>query len=128
MTKSRSLLALGTLVLALSGFVVAQVPFLNDVTGRWNVQVEAPGQTMASALVLQQQGDSVTGRFQSEVGETPVWGEMRGDTLVFGMNLNMQGQTLEIWGRGVLRGEDEMRGNLDISGMGTIPFTARRAR
>jgi hypothetical protein len=128
MSRARAVLSLGTLVLALSAFVFEAGPFANDVTGRWNVQVDAPGQAMVSTLVLQQEGDSVRGQFLSDLGETPVRGEVRGDTLIFGMSLNMQGQAIEIWGRGILRSEDEMRGNLDLSGMASLPFTARRAR
>jgi hypothetical protein len=129
MSKARLVLSLGILVLVTSAFVVEQAARVNDVSGRWNVQVNAQGQAMASSLVLQQDGDSITGRFQSDLGETPVRGSVRGDTVFFGMSLNMGGQALDVWGRGVLQNEDEMRGQLDVmGGMASLPFTARRAR
>ncbi len=125
MTKPRAIFAAAALFLSLSGFTAA-AHMLADLTGTWNVSVQTPDQTVSSTLVVKQKGDSLSGSLESELGSAPLVGAVKGDTVSFNFSLDMGGQALVVQARGLLSDANNMSGQLDVSGMGVMPFTAKR--
>ncbi len=125
MTKTRAIFAAAALFLSLSAFTSA-ARVLADLTGTWNVSVQTPDQTMSSTLIVKQMGDSLSGSLESELGSAPMVGSVKGDTVAFNFSLDMGGQALVIQAQGLLSDKNSMSGQLDVSGMGVMPFTAKR--
>jgi hypothetical protein len=126
MTKSRALLLATTLFVGLSAFTANANRFLADLSGTWNVSVQTPDQTVASTLVVEQKGDSITGVLSSEIGQANVRGAVKGDTVNFSFGLDMGGQAIDIAATALLTDADNMSGSMDVAGMGNMPFSARR--
>jgi hypothetical protein len=101
---------------------------LFDISGTWVVSVQTPdAQTMSSTLILEQKGDSVNGTLSSEIGQANVRGIVQGDTVRFSFGLDMGGQALEVNAAALLTDKDNMQGQMDVTGMGPLPFSARRS-
>jgi hypothetical protein len=126
MTKSRAILLATTLFVGLSAFTANADRFLADLTGTWNVSVQTPDQSVASTLVVEQKGDSITGVLSSEIGQANVRGAVKGDTVNFSFGLDMGGQAIDIAATALLTDADNMSGSMDVAGMGNMPFSARR--
>ncbi len=127
MTKPRALLAATALFLSVTAFTTAE-RVLADLTGTWNVSVQTPDQAVSSTLIVAQKGDSLSGNLESELGSAPVLGSVKGDTVTFDFGLDMGGQVINIRAMGLLTDKDNMSGQMDVSGMGTMPFSAKRQK
>ncbi len=105
---------------------VAAAASLADLTGKWNVSIQAPDQARSAILMVTQKGDSLSGTIETEVGTSQVAGIVKGDSVFFGFQLDMGGQKLDLSTAGVLKDKDNLAGMLELAGMGAFPFTAVR--
>lgn len=97
-----------------------------DFTGAWDVVVQGPQGAMASVLTISQKGDSVGGRFESEVGTAELAGNAKGDSLRFTFSIDAGGQMLNLLALAALKDKDHLEGKIVAEGMGEFPFTAAR--
>lgn len=125
MPRHLARLAVGAALLLSAGTAAAQLLFA-DFSGGWNVVVEGPQGPMSSTLTLTQTGDSVAGKFDSEIGSAPVKGSVRGDSLYIAFSLDAGGQMLDLEGVGALKEGERLEGKIIAAGMGEFPFTATR--
>lgn len=128
MSKPRAILSAAVLLLSLTAFTSGAARLLADVSGTWNVSIQTPDQTMGSLLVVTQKGDSISGSLESEIGVAPLNGTVKGDTVAFAFSIDAGGQMMDIRASALLTDENSMNGTLDVSGMGAMPFTARRQK
>ena len=128
MTKSRALLFAALMVASLSAFSATASRFVADLSGTWNVSVQTPDQTVGSILQVTQKGDSISGSLESEIGQAPMKGSVKGDTVSFAFSLDMGGQVIDIRASALLTDSDNMNGQMDVAGMGAMPFSARRQK
>lgn len=128
MMKTRAILVATTLLVGLSAFSANASRFMADLSGTWSVAVDAQGQSMVSSLLVEQKGDSISGVLSSEIGEAKVRGAVKGDTVNFVFGLDMGGQALDIAATALMTDADNMVGSMDVSGMGNLPFSARRSK
>ncbi len=126
MTKPRALLTAAVLLCSLTAFSSAADRFLADLSGTWNVSVQTPDQAVSSVLTVAHKGDSLSGTLESEIGRAPMRGSVKGDTVMFVFSLDMGGQVIDISAAGLMTGKDSFAGQMDVSGMGTMPFSAKR--
>lgn len=96
-----------------------------DVTGTWELNVESPMGSRASDAIFTQTGDALAGKMVSPRGETPLTGTIEGDTVKFGINVNVQGQSLQIDYTGTVTG-DTMSGTVVFGSFGDGKFTGKR--
>lgn len=115
-----------TAALLLSAGTAAAQVLLADFSGGWNVVVEGPQGPMSSTLTLSQTGDSVAGKFESEVGSASVKGSVKGDSLRIAFQLDAGGQMLDLEGVGALKEGERLEGKIIAAGMGEFPFAATR--
>jgi hypothetical protein len=99
-----------------------------DLSGKWNVNVDGPQGPVASELELTQQGETVTGKFSSEIGVADVKGRAWGDSLRIAFEVDMGGQILALEVIGAAKDKDNLEGVVEAAGMGSFPFTAVRAQ
>ena len=96
-----------------------------DVTGTWELMVESPMGTRPSDAVFTQSGETLGGKMVSPRGETPLTGTLKGDAIAFGINVNVQGQSLQIDYTGTVTG-DTMSGTVVFGSFGDGKWTGKR--
>jgi hypothetical protein len=96
-----------------------------DLSGTWELNVESPMGSRASDAIFTQTGETLGGKMVSPRGETPLTGTVAGDTVKFGINVNVQGQNLQIDYSGTVTG-DTMSGTVVFGSFGDGKFTGKR--
>jgi hypothetical protein len=110
--------------------VVAQdaaKPTKVDITGQWELTVDSPQGQMVIAATYKQDGEALTGKHVSEMGETPLKGTVKGNDIEYTVTLDFGGQQMTIPHKGKIDG-DTITGTAELGDMGTIKFTAKRKK
>lgn len=125
MTRIRFLLTLvATLALGASALQAQQKGI--DVTGKWAFAVVTENGTGYPTVVLKQDGEKVTGTYDSpRMGTRPLEGAVKGDTIRLEMKGGTEGMPPFVF-VGVLVDKDTMKGTLEMGGMGSAAFTGKR--
>ncbi|MEP6900528.1 MAG: alpha/beta fold hydrolase [Actinomycetota bacterium] len=96
-----------------------------DVSGKWTMIAEAPGQTVQIALDLKQTDDKFNGTMSSMLGAGSVEnGKVSGNNVQGTAKVIVNNQSVDLKIDGTVEG-DTMKGTLD-SAFGLIPFTATK--
>lgn len=83
-----------------------------DVAGRWNLTVDFQGQQFPVSLALEQNGETVSGKLESVLGEGEVHdGRVKGNKFSATAKSNVQGQNVELSITGTVE-DDSMNGSL----------------
>lgn len=129
MQRFRSYLALVVLASALGAHQAAAQSGTNiDVTGKWLFNVTTDAGNGTPTVTLKQQGDSLTGHYSSQtLGETELKGTVKDGKIMFRFPVSEQGTTLTVTYTGTVESKDSMKGRVDIGGMATGSFTAKRS-
>jgi D-glucosaminate-6-phosphate ammonia-lyase len=98
---------------------------VTDVTGTWELNVESPMGSRASDAVFTQAGETLGGKMVSSRGEVPLNGTINGDAVAFGINVNVQGQDLQIDYTGTVTG-DTMSGTVVFGSFGDGKWTGKK--
>jgi hypothetical protein len=106
----------------------AQAPSrTTDVTGKWLFSVTTSAGTGTPTITFKQKGDSLTGHYSSPtLGESELTGTLKGDKIAFSVKVEVQGTALTVVYTGTVEGADSMKGSVDLGGMATGTFTAKR--
>jgi len=97
-----------------------------NITGKWNVVVQAPGQNFPFTLNLAQQGNVITGTVEGSGSASQITtGSMENGTFTIDTNVTIGGQTLPITIKGQFAG-NQMSGTVTAP-QGTADFTGTRA-
>jgi len=98
-----------------------------DVTGKWLFNVTTAAGAGAPTVALKQQGDSLTGHYSSQtLGEADLKGTVKDGKISFRFRVDAQGTTLDVTYAGTVESKDSMKGTVDLGGMATGTFTAKR--
>ena len=96
-----------------------------DVSGKWTMIAEAPGQTVELLMELKQTDNDFNGTLSSAIGGGTVEsGKVDGKAIQGTAKVNVQGQPVDVQIEGTVEG-DTMKGTLN-SPFGLIPFTATK--
>lgn len=96
------------------------------ITGTWQVDTNAAGQSVTIMVKFEQNGDRLAGTITSDVGDGNVTeGTVTGDIVDATLEVSFQGQPLTVTLKGKLKNGSEMSGTLTPEGMGIgdLPFT-----
>ena len=97
--------------------VSALTAFAGDISGTWQVIVETNQGTGSPTLVLQQQGEELTGRYSSRVlGEANITGTIKGTAIEFRFDSEVRGQAIKASYKGRIEGPNTMKGTAIFSG------------
>ena len=124
----RHLTTLTALVVALilrSVVIFAQAP-AGDLTGKWAFTVETSAGSGTPTITLKQDGDKLSGHYSGKLGEADLTGSVRGQDIVFSFTVDVQGTPLKNTYTGTVEGKDSLKGKVDIAGLATGTFTAKR--
>ena len=95
--------------------------------GKWNMNIETPGGQRPAGLEVKLDGKKVTGSMSSEIGETPISGELAESSLVFSITIDMNGQSVAITFTGTTQKDGSLAGTASLAGQG-MNWTATRAK
>jgi D-glucosaminate-6-phosphate ammonia-lyase len=98
---------------------------VTDVTGTWELNVESPMGSRASDAIFTQTGGTLGGKMVSPRGEVPLKGTIAGEAINFGINVNVQGQDLQIDYTGTVTG-DTMSGTVVFGSFGDGKWTGKK--
>ena len=88
-----------------------------DVSGTWQLTVETSQGTGNPTAVLQQQGEQLTGTFNSQIfGETKITGSVKGNVIEFGFEGDAGGQKMKVSYKGTIESPTAMKGTAVYAG------------
>jgi len=97
-----------------------------DLTGAWDLTVVTDNGTGNSVLTIKQQGDSISGTYESvRMGSLPFKGTVKEKTFQFALDTE-GGAKLTF--AGTIDDADNIKGNVDFAGMGGATFTGKRKK
>jgi hypothetical protein len=97
-----------------------------DVTGKWAVTVETDQGSGTPTITLKQDGEKLTGHYTGQFGEADLTGSVKGQTIEFSFTVDVQGNQLKEIYSGTVESKDSIKGKVDLSGLATGTFTAKR--
>lgn len=95
----------------------------------WDITFSAPGQEVPGTLSLEKDGDDYKGMVSTQLsGDSSLKNvKIKDDnTFTADVSVNVQGQTFEGTMTGKLDG-DKISGELNLSGLGAIPYSGKKA-
>jgi hypothetical protein len=98
------------------------------VSGKWDVMLRTPGGDFPATATLSVDGSKVSGTFGSQMGEVPVTGTVDGKSLKLSMTAQTPNGALDVTLTADLDGDSLVNGKADVSGMGQMEWSAKRAR
>jgi hypothetical protein len=100
----------------------------DDISGKWSLAVDAPGETVDVLLDLKQKDESVTGTMaSSHASGTIEKGTYKEKKFTATVKADMQGSPVELVIDGKVDGE-KMTGSITAPGLGTFPFTGGKSK
>ena len=122
----RMLIVTAALVACVSWTLAAQGAKI-DLTGKWTFTVQTDAGTGEPTVTLKQDGEKLTGHYSSQVlGEADLTGTVKGQKIEFAFTADAQGTKLEVKYSGTVESKDALKGTLDLGGLGSGTFTAKR--
>jgi hypothetical protein len=97
----------------------------DSVAGTWTLEVKTEQGTGTPTLVLTQDGENVSGTYKGRLGEAPVTGTFKGNTLKLAFKISGGMGSLDVTYDGTVKG-DTMEGTAKI-GPGSATFTGKRS-
>ena len=97
-----------------------------DVTGTWNFDVQTDAGSGAPTMTFKQEGEKLTGHYTGTFGEAELTGTVKGNQIDFSFTADFQGTPLTSTYKGTIDSATTMKGTLDISGVGSGTFTAKK--
>ena len=96
-----------------------------DVAGTWNLTVKTSAGTGTPTLVLQQDGDKLTGMYTGRFGASPVKGTLQGNAIEFSFTVSGPMGSGDVTYNGTVDGA-WMRGTVSLGQMGDGTFTGAK--
>ena len=100
-----------------------------NIAGKWKIDTNANGQPVTVNVDFKQDGDKLSGTITSDIGGGTVKsGNVSGKKVKAALEIDFQGQPLEVTLDGNLDGDGKMSGTLtpQIPGIGELAFTGTR--
>ena len=95
-----------------------------DVTGTWIVQVTTPDISASPTVILKQDGEKLTGEYQSaQYGSFPLEGTIKDGKILFGFTMNIEGNSIATSFSGTAE-KDSLKGNVSYGDFAQGTFTA----
>jgi len=98
-----------------------------DVSGTWAFTVQTDAGTGTPTVTLKQDGEKLTGHYSSAtLGEADLTGTVKGKAIEFSFSTDAVGTPLTVKYTGTVESKDELKGAVDLGGLGQGTFTAKR--
>jgi hypothetical protein len=101
---------------------------MGSATGKWDVTLMTPGGEFPATATLTDTGGKLTGSFGSQMGDVPVSGTIEGKALKLSMVAQTPQGDLNVVLTGELDGDAIVNGKAEVPGLGTMDWSAKRAK
>ena len=92
--------------------------FAADVSGVWQLVVETNRGTGSPKMMVQQQGEQITGTISSRIlGESTITGTVKGNVVEFGFEGELQGKLIKVSYKGKIESPTTMKGTAVYDGL-----------
>ena len=99
-----------------------------DITGTWDVTIDAEGETISAKLKVNQQGSDFSGTMETQFGTGTVKdGLVSGNDISFILLFEFGGETLEIEWTGTVEGEEASGSGEGPEEIGSFTWSAKRS-
>ena len=112
-------------ILVAASAAAGQTPKI-DVTGKWAFAVETSAGSGTPTITLKQDGEKLTGHYSGQLGEADLTGSVKGQEITVTFTVDAQGTPLKNTYSGKIESKDALKGTVDIAGLATGTFTAKR--
>jgi len=121
------LLTFALLATALTVFA-APAGVAEDITGKWTLALQVPGETVDVLLDLKQEGEAVTGTLTSSHASGKIGkGTFKEKKLSATASVDIQGSPTDLQIDGTVDG-DKITGSITVTGMGSFPYTGGKSK
>ena len=100
----------------------------SGASGKWDVTLVTPGGEFPATATLTDTAGKLTGTFGSQMGEAAVTGTIEGKALKLTMVAQTPQGDMNVVLTGEVDGDTIVNGQAEVSGVGTMPWTAKRAK
>jgi hypothetical protein len=119
-----------TLLTLLQALLAATLLYLpasaqTDLNGEWDVTIAAPRGALEYTMFLKQEGPRVSGYFQSQYGEIPLKGGIKGDAITLSWTMPDVKDSIDCAMTGTVSG-DTISGEATLGKVGKGSFRAER--
>ena len=97
-----------------------------NISGEWSVTVETSAGSGNPTFTFKQDGETLTGTYKGQFGESPLTGTVKGSDIKFTIKINAQGQDLTLEYSGKIESKDSMKGTVKLGEMGEGTWTGKR--
>jgi hypothetical protein len=106
----------------------ATIASTGGVAGKWDVTFMTPQGEFPATAMLTDEGGKLSGTFASQMGQVPVSGTLAGKILTLTLVAESPQGSMNVSMSGELSGDAIVNGKADVSGMGQMEWSAKRAR
>jgi hypothetical protein len=96
-----------------------------NVTGDWAFEVTTDQGSGSPTMTFKQDGEKLTGKYNGQFGSADLTGTVKGNAIQFSFTIDVQGQQAPATYKGTVE-KTTMKGTMDIGGMVTGTFTAKK--
>lgn len=100
-------------------------PAETDLSGTWGLEVVTEAGTGTPTVVLEQDGEKLSGQYSGQLGEAPVTGTIKGTEFTFSFTVTFQGNAGTVIYSGTADGST-MKGTVTLGEMGQGTFTGKK--
>jgi hypothetical protein len=93
-----------------------------DITGKWTFAVNLGSQTGSPKFTFQQKGETLTGTYSGQLGESTLKGTATGDKVTF----QFETSGIVVVYSGTVTSDTEMKGKTDYGGQAEGTWTAKK--
>jgi hypothetical protein len=98
-----------------------------DLTGKWRFEVQTDAGGGTPTVTLKQDGEKLSGHYSSQnLGEADLTGSVKGQQFTFTFTANPTGTALDVKYSGTIENKDALKGSVDLGGLASGTFTAKR--
>jgi len=97
-----------------------------DVTGTWSFEVQTDAGGGSPTMTFKQEGEKLTGHYTGTFGEADLTGTVKGNAINFSFTADFSGMPITSTYKGTVESATSMKGTLDIAGVGSGTFTAKK--
>ena len=99
------------------------------ITGKWDVTFKTPQGDFPATVTITSDAGKLSGTVSSQMGDAPITGTLDGSSVKLSLIANNpQGGTMNVSMTGEMQGDAIVNGMADVSGMGQMDWSARRAK
>ena len=100
-----------------------------DVTGNWTMSLEMSMGTATPALVLKQDGETISGTYTGRYGTSELHGTLKDRAIAFNFEMGPAGETVTMSFAGEVSADGQtMKGTADLGEMGEATWSAKKDR